>query len=236
MNSKNLLQLPDTSESRIRPNLQWQEVDTIFLDMDGTLLDKYYDDYFWEHYLPEAYANKNYLSYEEARTLLLTTYRSVENTLQWTDLDYWTERLQLDIANLKAQIKHLVNVHPYVLEFLDFLEVLEKPVYLVTNAHPKALKMKMEEAKISKKFDRLICSQEVGAAKEQTEFWHRLQQILPYDKEKTLFVDDNEKVLASASDYGIAHLIHVAKSSTRLPPLHSMSFPSILSFHELLPT
>ncbi len=30
----------------------------VLLDMDGTLLDKYFDDYFWEHLLPEKYAEK----------------------------------------------------------------------------------------------------------------------------------------------------------------------------------
>jgi FMN phosphatase YigB (HAD superfamily) len=29
------------------------EIKYVLLDMDGTLLDKYFDDYFWEHLLPE---------------------------------------------------------------------------------------------------------------------------------------------------------------------------------------
>ena len=36
----------------------WSQVDHVLLDMDGTLLDKYFDDYFWETYVPEVYANK----------------------------------------------------------------------------------------------------------------------------------------------------------------------------------
>ena len=30
----------------------WQEVDWVLLDMDGTLLDKHFDDYFWETLVP----------------------------------------------------------------------------------------------------------------------------------------------------------------------------------------
>jgi FMN phosphatase YigB (HAD superfamily) len=40
----------------------WDLIDTILLDMDGTLLDKHFDDYFWEHYVPEIFAGKNDLT------------------------------------------------------------------------------------------------------------------------------------------------------------------------------
>lgn len=233
MNLANLSPAPEVTK-RVRPEFLWQEITAVFLDMDGTLLDKYYDDYFWEHYVPKTYANKNNLHHPEARQRLLSIYRSVENTLQWTDLDYWSERLGLDIASLKREVSHLVNVHPHVVDFLSYMEELGKKVYLITNAHPKALEVKMEKVKIGRWFQRLITSQEVGAAKEQPEFWHKLQEILPYDKATTLFADDTEKVLHSAAGYGIGHLVHIAKPSSRLDPQHSLHYPSILSFQELL--
>jgi putative hydrolase of the HAD superfamily len=235
------MNLPNSSQPQheVREPTQagftWSDIETVFLDMDGTLLDKHYDDYFWEHFVPEAYAKKNNLHHtEEARQHLLATYKSVENTLQWTDLDYWSERLDLDIAQLKKEISHLVNILPDVIDFLDYMENLKKKVYLVTNAHPKALQVKMERVQIEKCFQRLICSQEVGAAKEQAAFWHKLHEILPYDKETTLFADDTENVLHSAAGYGIRHLIHIAKPSSRREPRHSLHFPSILSFRELM--
>ena len=89
--------------TQINPNFRWNDLDTVLLDMDGTLLDKYFDDYFWEHYVPQQYAEKNRLSLENSRNELLKRYRSVENTLQWTDLDYWTQQLGLDISGLKMR-------------------------------------------------------------------------------------------------------------------------------------
>jgi putative hydrolase of the HAD superfamily len=226
-------QLPEIQQP-IRPDFSWREIDAVFLDMDGTLLDKYYDDYFWEHYVPMTYAEKNKLDPPEARQQLLAIYRSVENTLQWTDLDYWSDRLCLDIANLKQEISHLVNIHPHVVDFLAYMQGIGKKVYLITNAHPKALQVKMDVVKIEKWFERLICSQEVGAAKEQPEFWQKLQTLLPYDKETTFFADDTEKVLHCAAGYGIRHLVHIARPSSRLDPRHSPRYPSILSFRELM--
>jgi putative hydrolase of the HAD superfamily len=234
MNSRNSSHQPPETPPPIRPDFSWREIDAVFLDMDGTLLDKYYDDYFWEHYVPQIYGEKHKLHHPEARQQLLGIYRSVENTLQWTDLDYWSERLGLDIVSLKREISHLVNIHPHVIDFLAYMQSIGKKVYLITNAHPKALQVKMDKVKIEKWFERLVCSQEVGAAKEQPEFWQKLQTILPYDKETILFADDTEKVLRCAAGYGIRHLIHIAQPSSRLDPRHSPNFPSILSFRELL--
>ena len=110
----------------------------------------------------------------------------------------------------------------------------EKKIYLVTNAHPKTLEVKFERVDIAKHFTAIFSSKEVGAAKEQPEFWDRLKETLPFTRDKTLFVDDTEKVLQSARDYGLCHLIHIAKPSSKLPPTFSRNFPSILSFEELM--
>lgn len=234
MNSPTLFRQQPEVAKQIRPDFTWDEIDCVFLDMDGTLLDKYYDDYFWEHFVPEAFAAGNMVDIADARKQLLETYRSVESTLQWTDLDYWSDRLGLDIVALKREIRHLVNIHPHVIDYFEYMQKIGKKMYLVTNAHPKALEIKMEQVNIGKWFTRMICSQEVGAAKEQPEFWHNLQQLLPYDTKRTLFADDTEKVLHSARDSGLRHLIHIAKPSSRLPVQFSSHYQSIVSFQELM--
>ena len=38
--------------------LPWSGIDTILLDMDGTLLDLHYDNHFWQVYVPEKFAEK----------------------------------------------------------------------------------------------------------------------------------------------------------------------------------
>lgn len=202
--------------------------------MDGTLLDRYFDDYFWEQYVPEVYAAKNDVDPTEARQLLIDTYRSIQNTLQWTDLDYWSNRLDLDISEMKREVSHLVDIHPHVVDFIKYMQKMGKSLYLITNAHPKALEVKLERVNIRKWFKRMICSQEVGEAKEQPVFWERLQTLLPYDKTRTFFADDTEKVLDSAKEHGLQELIHIAKPSSRLPVRFSEHYPSIVNFQELI--
>jgi len=218
----------------IRWEPDWETVDTVLLDMDGTLLDKHFDDFFWEHYVPEIYAENNDLTPLEARKELLARYKSIEGTLAWTDLDYWSRELGLDIPALKLKIDHLIQVHPYVIDFLQYCRRLKKKVHLVTNAHSKTLAIKMQKTAIGDYFDRIICSQDVGLPKEGPEFWQRLEKILDFDKVRTLLADDNENVLQAAQIYGMGVLIYVARPSSRAEIHYSNDFPSIVYFKELI--
>lgn len=219
---------------QIKPTFTWSQIDTILLDMDGTLLDKYFDDHFWEEYVPKVFAEVNNLTPAEARKALLKRYQAVESTLQWTDLDFWSEQLGLDIPELKCKVDHLIQVHPYVIDFLKYLKKLGKTVHLVTNAHSKTLDIKLRKTAIGPHFDRLVCAEEVGLAKEQSEFWYKLEKMLDFDKSRTLLADDTEKVLRSASDYGMGFLVSVARPSTRIPIAYSTQFPSVAFFNELI--
>jgi len=220
---------------KIIPQFDWTDVDTVLLDMDGTLLDKHFDDYFWEQYIPEHYSLMHNLSIDEAKSELLGRYQNVESTLSWTDLDYWSEQLDMDIPGLKTGLNHLIAVHPYVGEFLLFCRINMKKIFLVTNAHPKTLSIKLEKASIGHLFDRIVCADEIGMAKEEGAFWHRLEQLLKFDKSTTLLADDTEKVLRSAEEYGMGQLVFVARPSSKKPVEYSSRYPSIEYFIELIP-
>jgi putative hydrolase of the HAD superfamily len=220
---------------KIFPVFPWDNIDTVLLDMDGTLLDKHFDDYFWEQYLPEHYSLIHDISVEEAREQLLARYKAVKETLDWSDLDFWSRELGMDLQELKLRINHLIGVHPYVVEFLEFCLKRRKQLYLITNAHSRSLSIKLEKTAIGPWFDRIICAGEVGAAKEEPLFWERLQTMLNYNKQRTLLVDDTEKVLVTGREHGLGYLLFVAKPSSRQRVNYSCNFPSIEYFKELLP-
>ncbi|ADW16754.1 HAD-superfamily hydrolase, subfamily IA, variant 1 [Desulfobulbus propionicus DSM 2032] len=220
---------------KIFPVFPWKQIDTVLLDMDGTLLDKHFDDYFWEQYLPEHYSLLHDISVEEAKAHLLARYHQVKDTLDWSDLDFWSRELDMDVQELKLRINHLIGVHPYVVEFLEYCLKIRKRLYLITNAHSSTLSIKLQKTAIGPWFDRIVCAAEVGLAKEDPQFWQRLEEMLQFDKRRTLLVDDTEKVLFAAQSHGLGFLLFVARPSSRQRVQYSCNFPSIVYFKELLP-
>lgn len=212
----------------------WKNIDTVLLDMDGTLLDRHFDDFFWEHHVPEQYALKWGVDAARAREELLHRYRREEGKLSWTDLDFWSRELGLDIPVLKEQVNHLIQVLPHVVDFLGFLRDSKKTVALVTNAHSVTLDIKMRKTKIGNYFDRILCAHELGLPKEEPEFWGRLQDLMGFDPERTLLAEDKEDNLRSARTHGIHHLVFIAKPSSALPPRASDDFFSIHDFREII--
>jgi putative hydrolase of the HAD superfamily len=212
----------------------WQDVTWVLLDMDGTLLDKHYDDYFWETLVPQEYAKRQRLALAAAREEVFARYQREEGTLNWTDIDFWSRELDLDIPALKESIRHLIEVHPDTEDFLKYLRRIGKKVALVTNAHFKTWRLKMNHTGLTGYFDEIISSFDLGYPKEELRFWEILKVQLNYDPNRTLLVDDNAEALAAARTQGIRHLFFKAKSSSQQEPANHTEFPTLISFHELM--
>lgn len=212
----------------------WDDVDDVLLDMDGTLLDRHFDNFFFEEELPRRYAAKHGLREQDALERLLTLYRAVEGELNWTDLRYWTRTLEIDLVELTKEFAHLIEFHPDAVDFLSHLRAGGKRVHLVTNAHEAGLAIKVARTGVDRYVDRILSAFEVGCLKMRPEFWPACQRLLGFDPSRSLYVDDDEGCLAAAHQYGIEHLYHRSKSSSRQPPQPSSRFLSIESFHVLM--
>jgi len=215
--------------------LNWNDIDTVLLDMDGTLLDRHFDDHFWLEHVPKTFARRNHITIDEAKERLYRLFRSQENTLNWTDLDYWTAHLGLDIPLLKREVDHLIAVHPFVVEFLLFLRRHDKTIHLVTNAHGKTLNLKLRTTRLGPYFDGIISAHDLGLPKEDPAFWGKLQQKIPFAPQRTLLGEDSETNLSTAALFGIRYLIHVGRSSSKAPATDSARFHSIDYFSRLIP-
>jgi putative hydrolase of the HAD superfamily len=215
--------------------LNWNDIDTVLLDMDGTLLDRNFDDHFWMEHVPRIYARENRISPESAKKELYQLYRSQEKTLNWTDLDYWSSRLGLDIPLLKRDVDHLISVHPFVVEFLLFLRRNGKSIHLVTNAHGKTLDLKLRKTRLGHYFSGIISAHDLGLPKEEEAFWGKLRERIHFDPSRTLLGEDSETNLKTAASYGIRFLVFVSRSSSVLQPVASPDFISIQYFNRLIP-
>ncbi len=213
----------------------WNNIDTVLLDMDGTLLDLHFDNHFWLDFVPQRFARQYGLGVEAAKMECMARYKEVEGSLQWYCVDHWTTALGLDIALLKKEVDHLIAVHPHVTDFLDALKVAGKRRVLVTNAHQKSLQLKLQKTRLHDRLERVICAHDLGLPKENPQFWDKLQAVEHFDPERTLFIDDSLSVLRSAREYGISNLLAVLLPDRRQPLREVDEFAAVAEFDVLLP-
>ena len=216
-------------------NLDWDQIDTILLDLDGTLLDLNFDLEFWLKYIPEVYSKKNNIGFQHAKEIVISKINSQEGKLTWYCLDYWEEQLELDIMKLKNDISHLIKVHDHALSFLQSARDNNKRIYLVTNAHRKGIKLKMKMSKIRDFFDEIISSHDFGVPKQQQKFWVELDKKINFSKERSIFFDDSLDVLQAAEKFQIKNVVAINKPSTKIAKKNILGYMNIENFSEVLP-
>ncbi len=214
----------------------WSAIDTIMFDMDGTVLDLHFDNFFWLHLVPQNYARNNGITEEEATDIIRKKYEAVHGTLSWYCLDHWERELQLDIPELKIQARHKISIRPNVERLLRELRFSDKRLVLVTNAHPKSLNIKMGQTGIDVFFHQCISSHQLNLAKENHGFWEQLQNLESYDPERTLLFDDSLPVLRQAQREGIKHLYGIKKPDSQRPNLDHDEFPLVEDFEHIMPS
>lgn len=212
----------------------WERIDTVLLDMDGTLLDLAFDNYFWHELLPRQVARARGEPVECVRTSVREAYDSLSGSLDWYCVDYWSDRLALDLVALKAASSHRIGWLPGAREFLAAARAGGKRLVLVTNAHRKTLAVKKAVTGLETWFDMLVSSHDHGRPKEHGEFWLALQRQLDFDPARTAFIDDSLPVLAAARGHGIARLWAVTQPDTRAAPREVSGYPGIRGVGELL--
>jgi putative hydrolase of the HAD superfamily len=215
--------------------IPWERIETVLLDMDGTLLDLHFDNFFWQEHLPLRYAQIKGLEPAAARDHIVAHTRSIRGSLNWYSTDYWSEMLQVDVVELKHEVSHKVALRPFCVDFLDALRAAKKDIVLVTNAHHDSLSLKMDKTRLAHKFDRLITVHEFSLPKEDPLCWREVDRRHPFDAAKTLLIDDNLHALESAREYGIANLLAIYQPDSRAPRREIDRFSAIHSFDEILP-
>jgi putative hydrolase of the HAD superfamily len=189
----------------------WAEIDTLLLDMDGTLLDLAFDNFFWLELVPREYARTKGMSEAEARERVHARYAAVAGTLPWYCLDHWSGELGLDVSSLKRAHRHRIRYLPRAEAFLEQARRREKRLILVTNAHRVTLAIKCEETRVDAFMDAVVSSHDYGIEKERIEFWGRLKDDQGIDPERSALLEDSLAVLTAARRFGIRHAVAIRR-------------------------
>jgi HAD superfamily hydrolase (TIGR01509 family) len=225
------------SDRMTRPDLpppQWQQIDTVLLDLDGTLLDLAFDNHFWRWHVPQAWGRARSLSEQQALVELEQRFRACEGTLNWYCLDYWSRELELDLAALKRTHADRIRWLPGAREFLGKVRALGKRLVLITNSHPTTLAIKDSRTQVISHFDAGFSSHAFGAPKEQLQFWTEFRKVEQFDPARSLFVDDSLPVLRAARAAGIEYVYAVHRPDSDAPPRMQQEFPAVDGVADLL--
>jgi 5'-nucleotidase len=212
----------------------WAHIDTVLLDLDGTLLDLAYDNHFWLEIVPAAYAAARLTSVEAARTELAPLFRACEGTLPWYCIDHWSQKLDLDIEALKRANTQRIAWLPGAKDFLLRMRRARKRVVLLTNSHPRVLQIKNENTGVLDYFDAAFTSHDFGVPKESAQFWEAVRAVEPFDIERSLFADDSPSVLRAAQNAGIRWVYGVRRPDSVETIRDHVDVPAIDAVSELV--
>ncbi|HIX61898.1 MAG TPA: GMP/IMP nucleotidase [Candidatus Halomonas stercoripullorum] len=209
--------------------IDWRAIDTVLLDMDGTLLDLHFDSHFWLEHLPRRYVELHRLD-EATQEQLRERILRERGTLNWYSLDYWSRELGVDIVALKREVQHLIGLRSDALDFLTWLRRAGPRVVLATNADRDSLQLKLPLTGLERYLDAIVSSADLGMPKEEQAFWPALQKVEAFDPARTLFIDDNRDVLQSAREYGIRYLMGIKQPDSTRPEKELEEFVTLDRF------
>jgi len=212
----------------------WNRIDHVLLDLDGTLLDLDFDNHFWQVLVPQQWGAARGLDARTAYQQLRPRFAACMGTLPWYSTEHWSRELGLDIAALKRADADRIRWLPGAQRFLAAARARGKRLVLLTNAHPQALAIKHERTGVLDHFDASFSSHEFGAPKEDPAFWRAFARVEPHDPARSLFVDDSATVLAAARDAGIGLIRAVRRPDSKREARVHGEFTSVDALVELL--
>ena len=215
------------------PGPDWSAIDTILLDLDGTLLDQAYDNHIWGELVPQRFAAAKGMHLAAARQEIARRYAEHHGTILGYCIDFWSRELGVDIAALHRERMAESEWLPGAREFLQRMRAAGKRLILLTNSHPSALAVKNEQTRVLDYLDASATSHDFGFPKEDARFWPAAGARFGYDPARSLFADDNPHVLSAARAAGIRWVYGIRHWDTKRERRDHLEHPATDSLADL---
>lgn len=163
-------------------------------------------------------------------------YHAVQHTLNWYCLDYWSERLGLDICAMTSEQGPRATLREDTVPFLDALKACGKRRILLTNAHPHNLAVKLKHTGLDAHLDLLLSTHTFGYPKEDQRLWRAVAEETGLEAHKTLFVDDSEAILDAAREFGIRYCTGITNPDSGLAEKQYLRHPGLNDYRRLIPS
>lgn len=210
-------------------------VDTLLLDMDGTLLDLHFDDHFWLQYMPANLPENHGFDAHQMQTHFYEPMQSTRGSLDWYCVDHWSERLDLPVMQDMARHRHLIRWRPGTTDFLRLARKAGKRIIIATNAHREVWQLKADTLDLIHRVDAVVSSHDYGKPKEDGHFWQSIVNQYQLDLTRCAFFDDSDAVLASAVRHGVGLVVGIEHPNSHRPARTLEHAPVIRDFSDLIP-
>ncbi|MBE2897076.1 GMP/IMP nucleotidase [Pasteurellaceae bacterium HPA106] len=215
-------------------NCDWAAIDTVIFDLDGTLIDLALDYTFWKSVVPQAYSATHAVPDAASQQLLKAHYDRIEHAMQWYDVDYWADTLQLPIREMLHQHVQKLKVRSNTEKLLSTLKRMGKQLILLTDSHPYSLQEKLAQCNLEPYFELILSSHEFQHPKMTDALWQALFSAYAITPDRTLLIDDMQQVLDCARANGIGHTLAVRTPNSLTEEKHFIGHDSIADFAQLL--
>ena len=166
----------------------------ISFDLDGTLVHGKYGDMVWNHGIPEEYALKYEMSFEEAKKLIRAQYEEVgEANIEWYHIEHWLNKFDLPVSAKTLLDRFESHIEP----FPDTKEVLEAlmetyTLIVASNAARIFVDKELSYANLTSHFSHIIsATSDYGMVKKEAGFYEKLCATLNASPDEIVHVGDH---------------------------------------------
>ena len=169
-------------------------IKVISFDLDGTLVDPEFSEWVWGVGIPQLFAEKRGISFDEAKEIVKKEYRKVgDGSLQWYDIKHWFNLFQLNghWKPLLNRFSHKIKTYPEVSKVLQDLSP-DYRLIIISNAAREFIDIEVEVAELRRYFSRIFsATSDFRQIKKTAEFYGRICQLLGISFREMLHVGDH---------------------------------------------
>lgn len=172
------------------------KINLVSFDADGTLVDNDYVNRFWFRELPKLYAEKNEISFNEAREVLTSYYDEIgDEDIRWYKPGYWFERFDLEESpeDVIERIQKPENVSLYD-DALEVTEKLGEKYRLIVTSNAPRIFLDYALKGIENRFRGIYsCVSDFGEVKKSPKVYREVLDRVGERPERTVHVGDHWK-------------------------------------------